>query len=114
MPGSHEFIQQGHRVEQGVLWERVVPAINDELDRVETNVISQRQGPHGVTGTKAHGLINGLLGGIAPLQHSDGLAQKRNQQPVDDETGGVAATDGSLSKGLCKCYQGLKKINKFG
>ena len=54
LPLGHKLVQHWAGVEEGVLWIILVPAVNDELHRVESDVVCELEGAHRVPGAQLH------------------------------------------------------------
>ena len=90
---------------------QLVPPVDDELARVEADVVQQFERAHGITfareksalkrslkrkvqaltGTELHADVDVVHGGVSSLEQADGLHHVGHKQAVDDESWGVAA-----------------------
>ena len=75
----------------------LTPAVHDELVGVEAHIVRQLEGPHGVSRPQLHGGVHILDAGVSPLHHPDRLHDVGDQEPVDNEPGGVLARNSVLA-----------------
>ena len=51
---GHQLVQHGAGVEERVVGVVLVPTVDDELHRVEPDVVGELEGSHGVSGAQLH------------------------------------------------------------
>jgi hypothetical protein len=78
----------------------LVHRVEDLVCRVEADEVEQRERAHRVTAAEAHRGVEVLAGGVAALEHRDGVVQVAEEQRVGDEAGLVADDDRLLAQPL--------------
>ena len=90
---------QGRLAEERLVRVLLGPSLDDELGRVEADIVGELERAHRVAGAELHGGVNVGGGGVAALEHAHGLEHVGDEEAVDDEAGGVLAGDGVLAEG---------------
>merc|ERR1719460_62151 len=72
----------------------------DVLVQVQSGVVQQLKGPHGVAEAQLDGHVHVLVGCIASLYHRDGILDIRTKQGIDNESRSILAGHSVLPNGL--------------
>lgn len=72
----------------------------DVLVQVESGVVQQLKGPHGVAEAQLDGHVHVLVGRVASFHHCDGILDIWTQQGIYDEARSVLAGHSVLPNGL--------------
>jgi hypothetical protein len=104
--GGVELAQVRTRREAGVV-ELGVDGLHDADERVDADEVGQGDRAHRQARAEPHGVVDVLHGGVARLDHADGLVEVREQQLVGDEAAPVADGDRDLADRLGERLRGL-------
>lgn len=69
----------------------MVPAVENELRRVEADIVGELQRTHRVRRAELHRRVDVLGRRVAALDQAHRFGHERHQQPIDDKAGRVAA-----------------------
>lgn len=59
---GHQLVEHGAGVEEFVVGVVLVPAVDDELHRIQPNVVCDLEGPHGMSGAQLHAGVDVPVG----------------------------------------------------
>ena len=97
-PGGDHLLDQRHRGVPAVAAAPAVHGVEDLVRGVQADQVHQRERAHRQAAAELHGRVDVLAGGVAALEHRDGVVEVAEQQRVGDEAGPVADRDVDLAE----------------
>ena len=106
---TYHLLQTLGDEESGLFRVDHLPALEHVVAYVQSDIVSQVQRSHRVTGSELHGHVDIFHGGVLAIHHGHGLREVGDEQPVHYEAWRVAAGDGSL----LKLFKKFSKLSSF-
>src|SRR5438067_1326520 len=114
VPPRGQHLAQDRRLREALLPELLEHHVADRAQRVQADEVRQRQRPHRVAGARLHGLVDLGDRAHALLVGPHAVQQEGDEQPVDDEPGGVAGWDGELAQGARELEPDPERVLRRG